>query len=79
MQFTENVADFSKMLEIKELLSFIDDLANEIEEGEPIEEGLCIGSLDVVSLYPSLDISQCAKICGEEIRASNLRFEEVNM
>ena len=47
------------------------------EEGMP-EEGLCLGSLDVKALYPSLLIQEAAKICGEEVSKSDVCFEEVD-
>ena len=60
------------------LLSFVDDLAEELESEQEIPEGLCVGSLDVVGLYPSLDIEKCAKICQERIYNSEMKFAGVD-
>ena len=63
----------------EEMLSYVDSLADEVEKGDDIPEGLCIGSLDVVSLYPSLDIPKCAKICREQILKSDPNFDGIDL
>ena len=45
----------------------MDDVCEKLrKEGMP-EEGLCVGSLNVTALYPSLVITEAARICGEEV------------
>ena len=38
------------------------------------ELDLCIGSLDVKALYPSLDIPKCGQICRERVMVSEVEF-----
>ena len=37
-----------------------------------------VGSLDVESLYPSLDITRCAKVVSRKLYESDLRFSDLN-
>ena len=60
-------------------MSYLDDLAKEIEEGLEIPEGITLGSLDVKALYPSLVIDDFARICRERIASSDLKFCGVDM
>ena len=39
---------------------------------------MCIGSLDVEALYPSLDINHCAKLCGDPIRESKMTVSSID-
>ena len=63
----------------EEFRSEIDDSKINIDGTGPRKHGLCVASSDVVSLYQSLDISQCAKICAEKLKRSPLKFENVDM
>ena len=64
-----------EVISSEELISYVDDLNNLLkEEGTP-EEGLCIGSLDVKALYPSLVIKMCSKIAHDRLLRSKLRFD----
>ena len=57
-----------------------DELLREFEvvnRGD-VDEGVAVGSLDVESLYPSLDISKCARIVGMKLLNSELEFENLN-
>ena len=45
----------------------------EVNEGD-IDPRWAIGSLDVKSLYPSLDIPTCARVVGERLYKSKLEF-----
>ena len=47
-------------------------------EEEDQDADLCIGSLDVKALYPSLKIKECARICREEVMKSEVVFEGVD-
>ena len=47
-------------------------------EREGITE-VVIGSLDVVALYPSIDQEEGPKIVADEIRKSDLKYENVDM
>ena len=47
-----------------------------MSRGEPPEYGVCVGSLDVKALYPSLDIEACSKICQERVMNSSLKVED---
>ena len=62
----------------EELRSMLDDVALEIRDSERGQHGLCVGSVDVNALYPSLEIKQCAKICAERVRRSPLKFEDID-
>ena len=37
-----------------------------------------VGSLDVEALYPSLDITRCAKVVGRKLYESDLKFTNLN-
>ena len=56
-----------KSLSSEELLHHIDNLVCDLEDDEFPEDGICIGSLDVEAFYPSLDIEDCAKLCGDSL------------
>ena len=63
-----------EVMSSEELLSFVDELVQELEdEGEDLEEGLCVGSIDTEALYPSLDISECAGRCRKIYRESDIK------
>ena len=49
-----------EVISSEELLSYVDKLNRLLEETGAPEEGLCVGSLDVEALYPSLVIKHCA-------------------
>ena len=48
-----------------------------VNKGEVNEKWL-IGSTDIVSLYPSLDVKRCAKLIRNELYASNLVFRNLS-
>ena len=52
----------------EELLTFVDELNQRVQEEGLPEQRLCVGSLDVKALYPSLDINRCAQIIKERIQ-----------
>ena len=68
-----------EVISSEELLSFLGDVIEEIEEKGTPEEGLCVGSLDAEALYPSLDIEIGAELCKEKIIQSEMEFEGVDM
>ena len=37
-----------------------------------------VGSLDIDSLYPSLDITRCAKVVSKKLYKSDLKFPDLN-
>ena len=62
----------------EELLSFVDDLNKTLEaEGVP-ELGLCVGSLDVKALYPSLVVKACAKLVHDRVMKSPVKFPDIS-
>ena len=67
-----------EVISSEELLAFVDEV-NELlgEKGLP-EEGLCVGSLDVKALYPSLVIKECAKLCREVFLESPVELEDID-
>ena len=69
----------SEVISSEEMLSLIDDLNKLLGEEGPPEEGLCVGSLDVKALYPSLEIGKCARICHDRFLTSDLEFEDVDI
>ena len=70
--------DNYEAISTEEKMSHVDDICEKLRaEGMP-EEGLCLGSLDVTALYPSLVIAEAARMCGEEVTASVVVFEEVD-
>ena len=56
----------------EELLAKIE----EVNRGE-VSEDWVVGSTDIVSLYPSLDVKRCAKVIRNELYASNLVFRNL--
>ena len=66
------------MISGEELRSLLDDIANDLEHKQRGEHGLCIGSLDVKALYPSLAIEKCARICADRVMKSPIVFEDVD-
>ena len=55
-----------------------DKLLNKIEEdnkARDADQRWVVGSLDVKSLYPSLDIDVCAKVIAETVIASDIEFK----
>ena len=53
------------------------DMLQEIEnlnQSRKLNENCMIGSLDIDSLYPSLDISRCAKVVSQKLYNSDLKF-----
>ena len=62
----------------EELLSYVNDLIEELEQKGVPEEDLWVGSLDAEALYPSSDIKDCARICRERVRESPIQFEGVD-
>ena len=40
--------------------------------------GLCVGSLDVKALYPSLAIDACAKIAHDRVLKSGIKFRDIS-
>ena len=63
----------------EEMQSYVDDLAHELLEIGSPEMGICIWSLDVKALYPSLIIKTCARIAKERFIKSKLQIEEVDI
>ena len=57
-----------------------DDLLAEFERvnsNQVIDKEWIVGSLDVDSLYPSLDIDRCARVVSEKLFRSDLKFEKL--
>lgn len=57
-----------------------DDLLGEIErlnQGGQINQEWVVGSLDVESLYPSLDVKRCARVIRDKLYESNLGFADL--
>ena len=71
--------ELQEVISSEELLSYVDDLNKQLEELGAPEEGLCIGSLDVKALYPSLVIKHCAKITHDRIIRSGMKFDNVDL
>ena len=70
--FSGSREETDEVISSEEMLSHIDYPVEEIPEG------LCVGSLDVQSLYPSLDVPQCAETVKTKIMDCPLTFEGVN-
>ena len=68
----------SESISTEDLLSLIDSMAGKIRDDNLEMDDLFIGSLDVEALYPSLEINQCSKLCGEMVSESGLKFEGVD-
>ena len=68
-----NSVETREVISSEEMLSKVDDLNKILDKGVP-EEGLCIGSLDVKALYPSLDVTTCARICHDRIIKSPIKL-----
>jgi hypothetical protein len=57
-----------------------DDLIEEFEKvnsNEEVGDNWVVGSLDVDSLYPSLDVERCARVVRQRLEQSNLTFERL--
>ena len=57
-----------------------DDLLSEFERvnsNQVVDKEWIVGSLDVDSLYPSLDIDRCARVVSEKLFHSDLKFEKL--
>ena len=70
----------SESISTEDLMNKIDQL-NEEWEKQGIKWGkgeLFVGSLDATALYPSLDVRQCSKLCGEMLRESPLKVEGID-
>ena len=78
LEATCRCLETDEVISSEEMLSFIDDL-NEVlrREGAP-DMGLCVGSLDVKALYPSLAIDACAKIAHDRILKSGIEFRDIS-
>ena len=62
----------------EDLLSAVDKSVEEILSKNYEPGDIFIGSLDVSALYPSLDIEQTAKICGERFAKSGVKLPGVD-
>ena len=56
------------------MLSKVDALNEKIKKGEIAPKDLMVGSLDVESLYPSIDTKVAAKVCRDRVKNSKLSF-----
>ena len=61
-----------------EMLCEIDEVVEALKHIEVPDEGICVSSLDVEALNPSLDIQICSKIVAQEIANGSLRFEGID-
>ena len=61
----------------EDLLSHMDKLAEQMQDEEEPTGGMCVGSLDVKALYPSLDIPICAEIAKQRLIGGDLKFDGV--
>ena len=68
-----------EVISSEEMLAYVDELNEVLADVGAPEDGICIGSLDVKALYPSLVISACAKICKEKFLESPAKFEDTDM
>ena len=73
-----SASDPVENISTEELLSHVDDLVLRLNQDGMPSEGICVGSLDVKDLYPSLNIVESAKICGAAVKNSELEFEDVD-
>ena len=62
----------------EELLAYVDEVNQRLQEEGLPEQGLCVGSLDVKALYPSLDINRCAQIIKERIQGTLMEFDGID-
>ena len=63
----------------EDLLADIDKVSPQHVDKNLQQDDIFAGSLDVKALYPSLDIEQTSKICGDRVKTSPLVFEGVNL
>ena len=57
------------------------DMLQEVDrlnQSGKLNRNCMVGSLDVESLYPSLDITRCAKVVSRKLYESDLRFSDLN-
>ena len=49
-----------------------------LNQSGKLNRNCMVGSLDVESLYPSLDITRCAKVVSRKLYESDLKFTDLN-
>ena len=78
MAATFSSEDSVEAISTEDMLSKVEELNRRIEQGEISPKNLTIGSLDVESLYPSIDTKKAAEICRDRIMKSPLEIEGVD-
>ena len=63
----------------EDLLSMVDKVSSKILGLGLEEDKIFVGSLDAVSLYPSLVIDKVSRMCGERVRESGMKFENIDI
>ena len=76
----DNEEEQGEAISTEDLLSQVDALNSNWEtRGEKrTSRNTFLGSLDATALYPSLDNKKVAKLCGEMVRESTLKFEGID-
>ena len=70
--------DIIEAISMEDMLSKIEGLNKRIQEGEISPRNLIVGSLDVESLYPSVDTREAARICRDRVLNSPLSIEGID-
>ena len=69
-----------EVISTEEMLAKIDPVNQNWQEtgSVPNPEDVTVASLDAEALYPSLDVQQCSKLCGQLIRDSQMSISGVD-
>ena len=75
-----NGQEMKEVISTEEMLGWIDKMNKEWEETNfnPEREEVFVGSLDTEALYPSLDATLVAKLCGDLVAKKQLKIENVD-
>ena len=60
------------------MLASVDAVNKDIHDGKISPDKLMVGSLDVQSLYPSIDTKAAGKICRDKVIKSSTNFEGID-
>ena len=71
--------DPRRPISTEDLLSMVDRVARKMLDTQLEKDEIFVGSLDAVSLYPSLVIKDVSKLCGEKVVSSGVKFEDIDM
>ena len=68
----------TEAISTEDMISSVDKFNTQIRQGEVDGDRVMIGSLDVEALYPSIDVNLAAKMTGNLVRESAIKFEGID-